>query len=362
MTSPSAASASTRGRRRSGQLSALAAFGSLLVASHAHAQLGERIELTWQAPAGCPRADDVRARIRELAGGASTDGSQLRAEATVTRDRDGRFHLKLIVHAADATGERHIEGRSCEDLAGAAAVNLVLLLGSSQPPAADSAAPSKRSDGDDAPHAQERPPPPSAADPEDAAEPQTEASPAPAASAPEGESSPSNVRPLLRIPFASLSIGPLPRPSFGVALGAGVRLGSWSVLAEAAAWLQQTVPSPTRAGVSADVDHIDASLRACYKFAWPSVEVAPCVSASLRHVWVSGAGTYVTARTAESTWIAPGIGVELGLPLSKWLSLIARIDAQLETSHPRISIDGVGELDQLAPASFAFAVGAEWVL
>lgn len=361
MTSPSAAPANAR--RRSGQYATtLAAFGVLLGSARARAQSNERVTLTWQAPAGCPSADDVRARVRELAGAASAAGSQLRAEATVMRGPDGRFHLKLIVHADETTGERHIDGRSCEDLAGAAAVNLVLLLESSQPSAANRAAPPNHREGDAAVAAPDSSQP-AAARAQNIADPESDEPQAPAAPpAPQSESSPRTWRALLQLPLASVSFGPLPQPSFGFALGAGIRLGGWTLLAEAGAWLQQTLPAAAREGVSADVDRVDASLRTCHTFPSGSFELAPCIRVSLRHIWVRGSGAHVSARTEEATWIAPGIGAQVGLPLGDWLRLVAGLDAQLETSRPRISIDGVGEVDQLSPASVTFAVGTEWIL
>ena len=350
MTSLSAAPAERK--RRSGQYATtLAAWSVLFVSSPTHAQGPERVELTWQAPAGCPSAAEVRARIHQLVGATTANGSRLRARAVVTRNPDGRFHLRLLVEMDEVTGERHIEGRSCVDLAGAAAVNIVLLLGSAPPSDASSAEPD--SEGA-APVSLQ----PSAAE----AEPELDqAQPLATRGEPHDESSAREWRVLLRLPIAALGLGPLPRPSVGLALGAGLELGNWSILAETAAWLQQTVQA-TRAGVGIDITHVDASLRTCRTFAWGMFEVAPCVRVSLRHIWARGAGAHVSARTAESTWIAPGMGAQLALPVSDWLKLFAVGDAQLETARPRVSIDGVGPVSQLAPASVSFAVGAEWSL
>ncbi|HKU39630.1 MAG TPA: hypothetical protein VJR89_15830, partial [Polyangiales bacterium] len=140
MTSLSAAPAERK--RRSGQYATtLAAWSVLFVSSPTHAQGPERVDLTWQAPADCPSAAEVRARIHQLVGATTANGSRLRARAVVTRNPDGRFHLRLLVEMDEVTGERHIEGRSCVDLAGAAAVNIVLLLGSAPPSDASSAEP-----------------------------------------------------------------------------------------------------------------------------------------------------------------------------------------------------------------------------
>ena len=352
-------------------MAALAALVTLLSTEHSRAQGAERVELTWRAPAGCPSAAAVRARVRKLVGSPRANGSRVRADATVTRSDEGRFHLRLIVRTRGVSGERHIEARSCEDLAGAAAVNVVLLLGYSTAPASQ---PGTRA-GESESTVPSLPAAPASASSSSSLQPEATThraldaqESAPPASQ-EGtrvesaeHSAPEAWRPLLRLSVASLSIGPVPRPSLGFALGAGVRLDRWSFLAEVAAWLRQTLPVSGRAGVGAEVDHIDAGLRSCYAFGWQGFELAPCVSVSLRHVWLRGSGAFIVARSAESTWVAAGVGAQTRLSLSEGLSLIAGLGVQLETSRPRIWIDGVGEVDQLAPASVTFAAGIEWAL
>src|SRR5213078_3096462 len=120
-------------RRWCGQsASMIAALVALLAPTRALAQSSEPpLDLHWDAPAGCPSERYVRDRIRKLAGSARSTDAPVRAEATVTRSDDGQFHLDLAVHVGDLVGARKIDGRSCEDLAGAAAVALALLLRSS---------------------------------------------------------------------------------------------------------------------------------------------------------------------------------------------------------------------------------------
>src|SRR3954469_15281520 len=105
----------------------------LLAARAAFAQAHEPVTLKWDAPTACGSAEEVEARIRRLLGPTRVSTS-LRAEATITPNEAGDWHLKLLIYAGDLVGERNLDGKSCDDLAGAAAVALTLLLTSDQPP------------------------------------------------------------------------------------------------------------------------------------------------------------------------------------------------------------------------------------
>ena len=130
MTSPSAPLSSRRSLR-GGRSAALA---SLLVAILAPATLVAQrlasIDIQWQAPPDCPQEGDVRERIRKLIGSRQPDG-HLQAEGTIVRTA-GHFRLALTVRFGDIVGTRSIDSSSCEDLAGATAVELALLVHSAE--------------------------------------------------------------------------------------------------------------------------------------------------------------------------------------------------------------------------------------
>jgi len=98
----------------------------LLLTAPAMAEPPLPIDLRWEAPTGCPRESEVRGRIRKLLGSRRPD-VRLRAEGTIVRT-GGRFRLELVVRVDDLVESRTIESSSCEDLAGAAAVELGLLI------------------------------------------------------------------------------------------------------------------------------------------------------------------------------------------------------------------------------------------
>jgi hypothetical protein len=83
----------------------------------------------WDAPPNCPREAAVLDRIRLLSDSASgrTKESLLRAEGRIEALRD-RFRLTLAIHYGQVNGTRVIDSTSCEDLGGAAAVALSLLV------------------------------------------------------------------------------------------------------------------------------------------------------------------------------------------------------------------------------------------
>jgi hypothetical protein len=102
----------------------------LLTTAPAMAEPPPSLDIRWDAPPGCPQETDVRDRLQRLLG-SGRHSSQLRAEGTITRI-DRRFRLDLVVRVRDLVGTRSIESNACEDLAGAAAVELGLLIHSTE--------------------------------------------------------------------------------------------------------------------------------------------------------------------------------------------------------------------------------------
>ena len=108
---------------------ALSAPARAVAQTRAVAQAPEALQLEWSAPPGCPSGDAVRARVRQLIRHTeAADGSVVHAEGTITRRASGELHLHLLVRERELVGERHIESRSCRDLAASAAVALALLM------------------------------------------------------------------------------------------------------------------------------------------------------------------------------------------------------------------------------------------
>jgi hypothetical protein len=343
----------------------------LSMTASAHAQPAEPIELQWNAAEGCPSKAEVSARIRTLSVTWPPRGAPLRAAATIVRLHDSRFQMTLTVRAGGLVGERRLEATTCASLANAAAVHIALLLNDEDPQRAASRFGAEGSTAESAGatgSAQEG----TARSSTQASAAATAATNAPenaTQNAPEDATAPANsdgsplrLQFVFQAPRASVQLGPLPRPSFGVSIAAGLALENWRILAAAHVWLAQALRSEDQPEVRADVDRISASLRVCRAAARSRFELAPCAKLSLEHVWARGAGTDVTRRTAEATWVAAGVGLQSRLYLFAFWYLVADLDAELETARPEISIDGLGRLGKLSLAAFSLTLGSEWIL
>lgn len=78
------------------------------------------VQLTWNAPAGCPSESEVLAEVEALTGRSVTGGApRLVASATVTADP---WRARFSARSAAGRSARELVGESCEALAQAAAV------------------------------------------------------------------------------------------------------------------------------------------------------------------------------------------------------------------------------------------------
>jgi hypothetical protein len=357
----------------------LLALSGWLMSRTALAQPATGLNLRWAAPVGCPQQTDVRDRVTKLTGSVSPTQGPLQAEGTISQTDNARFHLKLVMRSGGLVGERNLDSTSCADLAGAAAVTLALLMRSEAPLSerdlggreTPNPTPSSTTPGSSATTSNTTPASPAASGTNDRVAPEhpraERPEPRPEALPDDHTRSPSapserRWRMVIQAPLATLSLGPLPRPSWGIALGAGVSFESWRFLLEGAEWLRQNLPAKDIPGYGADIDRATVTLRTCRAQRVAAFELAPCVALSLEHVSARGTGAHVAPRSEQATLLGVGAGAQGRLYLARWFSLILGVDAQIETSRPQLSIDGVGTVGQLGPAVFTVMVGPEWIL
>jgi hypothetical protein len=319
----------------------LGVAGVLVTGTAAAQQRATLDDLSWQAPAGCPQADEVRERIRALTGSPTQRESRLRAEGEITRE-ENHFHLRLVVHYGDLVGERNIVSDSCEDLAGAAAVAIGLVLRSEVPlterEARGNATPGTPAAGEPAP------PEPSATEKR----------------APAGSLSARHWQALLRAPVIVTDFGPLPQPSLGLALGTGISYEQWRFHLLGELWLDQTVHGIDLPTFGADVSRETATLVVGRGFRLSSFELAPCLTIALEHIKARGVGPNVVPSDQSASWINVGPSVLGSMHLGTAVAVVAEIGGRFETSRPLIAIDGLGNLRQLGPFAFTTAIGTEW--
>jgi hypothetical protein len=369
----------------------------LLAAAPAMAEPPPSIDIRWEAPPDCPQENDVRERIQNLLGSGRHD-NHLRAEGTITR-MDRRFRLDLVVRVRDLVGTRSIEANSCEDLAGAAAVELGLLIHSAKsvsepsrsgtlpptfPPARGSEPSSSRSDGMDKPSSQgksdaspkERTPAGAKSesktdvekDKTDVEKDKTDVEKDKTDVEKEAKTQPNQVESrwrwhaLVQAPALEVGVGPLPHPAIGIGFSIGLEYAKWQWQLKGISWQRQSVPAPGFPGYGTDVDRIGAAFWGCREFRSSWVGLSPCLTVGLERVSARGNGRNIVPDTQHATEIPLGAGAQGRLYLASWIRLLLAVGGEIELFRPQISIKGVGSVYQFAPAALSAAVGLEWIL
>lgn len=330
--------------------------------------------MDWHAPATCPQQARVRERIRALVPAALADGGRLRAEGTISRVR-GRYRLRLIMHFGGVSGERTIESPSCEDLAGAAAVALGLLIQSADSAStgtADRAATSPSGDPTSG-SAASLDANPSRDGPTDtpdkagrAASPRAPARPleepaVPSPSAPNGIDSRGRrtLLFLVKAPEGIVQVGPLPRPTYAVAVGGGLGFRDYRVLLGFQLAAPQTIELGN-SGAAVDVRAMALELAGCRAWSLGPFDVGPCLVVALERLTAEGTGDRVESRTDSSIWASLGAAATGRVHLTRWFALSAGVGGEWEIARPRIRIEGVDDSKKLGPAALTLRGGAEW--
>jgi hypothetical protein len=353
----------------------------LFATAPAMAEPQPSIDMRWQAPPGCPQESDVRDRIQTLLGAGRHD-SHLRAEGTITRI-DRRFRLDLVVRVRDLVGTRSIESNSCEDLAGAAAVELGLLIHSAEaalepsrsgtqpptlPPVRGSEPSSSRSDATDAHPSQGTNDASPAARAPNGAKSESKTEVVSAAKEPPKEVESQRPRhALVQVPILELGVGPLPQSTRGIGLSLGLEWQNWQLQLKGISWQRQGVPAPGFPGYGADVDRIGAAFWGCRELRSSWFGLSPCLTVGLERVSARGNGRNIAQSTQHAFGVTVGAGAQGRVYLARWIRLLMAVGGQIELSRPQISIGGEEPAYQIAvyqfaPAALLVAVGLEWSL
>lgn len=339
--------------------------GVLLAAGQLHA--AQPLDLSWQAPAGCPQESAVREQIRALVPASMLESGNLKAEGTIARV-DKRYRLKLVLTFGNVRGERVIDSDSCGDLAGAAAVALGLLLQSAaQNSATDPSSGSGGSAGANssseagsnadsssaaAPGASSQPKPPEARSP--ATSPSTE---------PEsnGVQRSRRWRIFVHAPELALGWGPLPNPTIGVAFALGFSVRPWLFGLGLQVPREQRLTLPGTSGAGADLDYWMAEAWACRGWRSASLELAPCVTFGVERLSATGTGSGVSPLSEGATWVSVGVAAQGRWYVAEWFALSATAGARVEGARPTIRIDGLPDYGRLKPAAFTLLAGPVWI-
>jgi hypothetical protein len=296
--------------------------------------------LTWRAPVGCSTAAAVRERVSELLGEPELDLRHVqRVEGRVTEAASG-WTLHLTVVDAHGRRERRLASDQCQDLAEAAAVAITLAFEAARAEAASAealSAPGVTPEPEPRPALAEPPP---VSDVTDPAAPQ--ATPAPVTTMALG----------LEV---LVDINSLPVVAPGLAVSGALR---WSELRLAvfAAWLPDAEES---VGLDQNVSFslLSGGLRACYALGHGVVDTSLCAGAELGRLAASGSGLY-RAQSVSDLWLAPQVGLELGVPLAASLGLHLRADAVFPLLRHAYAVNETQDVHETASVAARLAAGA----
>ena len=313
------------------------------------AKAAQPLDLSWQAPPGCPQESAVREQIRALVPSAMLESGSVKAEGTITRV-DKRFRLNLVLHLGDVSGERSIDSDSCSDLAGAAAVALGLLLQSATQPPTGQPGSTAGAPGDGSS------PPGTAGKPPNRA-PGPTTLPAP----PTLENRHPRPWHVFVTPQFAADWGPLPKPTVGLALAAGLSVQSWRFSAIFDLPQHQQLLLPGASGAGAELQHLAFEGWTCRAWRSVSLELSPCLLVGWERLKASGSGPGVTSRAVRASWVSVGAAAVGRWYVADWFAFAASVGAKVEGARPTIRIDGLEGYGRLEPLDFTLRIGPMWI-
>ena len=314
------------------------------------AQPAARFALSWEGPPGCPTAENVQARVDALLDGGASSGSvaDVRASGQVERVDNG-FRLLLTMGVGNTPSSRVIEARSCDELAGAAAIAIALLARSSSesasaPSTADGASASAAS------HAPEGPPPASA-----------NREPASRQKEPPAAASPAGWRFVIDAPIGVAGWGSLPSAGVGLGAALGVRWKALRFIARGELWHPQTHQ------VSGFVSRFtlqSGRAEGCFLQTVHGLELGPCLGAAVQRLTGEGAASEVfSARSRTTLWFSGAGGLFMSVPTPGFahLRFFGEASVLVSPSRPRFVIDQLGPVHEPGLAAPRLDLGCEWI-
>ena len=324
--------------------------------SGAVAQPTARMALTWNGPPGCPTTENVQARVDALLGGEASASSvaDVRASGHVERTDSG-FRLLLSMGVGSSPSSRVIEARTCDELAGAAAIAIALLarstLGgdSTSSPTDTAGAATAPSDGEP------KPTPPLSPEPE------RERDPASTKPASPDQARSAGLHLLLDAPIAAIGWGSLPSTGLGLGAAVGFRWKALRATVRAELWQPQT---DRVSGMETRFTLQSGRVEACLVQAVQAVELGPCVGAAAQRLTGDAVASEIfSARSRTATWISGVGGIFASVPTPGFAHLRFFGEATVLVSpvRPRFVIDQLGPVHEPALAAPRLDLGCEWI-
>lgn len=297
--------------------------------------------IDWSAPAGCPDRAWVVAAIERHQGGPLRMPGGFSARVEVVQHGPRQWRMTLHTRRAGVAGERVVEGGSCEEIAEAAALLIVLSL-----------------DGAHAGLATDRA---VTLDPWDLRLPSGVEPPLPRARQRSGagararEAGAGGVEWRVR---SSLAYGAmaLPGGGFGVGAGAAVVRDRLRIDLSGAHWFERTgtVEGEPMAGGSFHLEA--ATLRGCWRIS--RYIGAGCLGAELGIIRAAGFGVD-RENAVRELWAAPMASLVGDYKLTESLGISVIADYAWALRRPRFTLSGLGQVHQPGRSALRFYLGVE---
>ena len=303
-----------------------------------------KAEFRWDAPAGCPSAEQVVADLETELGRplATFEGQHISVIARVRPQGEG-WALKLWSVTLDSTQERDLQTQTCTQAAEAAVLVAAMAI---DPPPEDQPEPES-----------EREPEP-VAQPAPATEPEREPKPAP-----EAELVPDGTR-------WTWAIGAHAGPSWGATPGVGALAGlrvaverrAFRVELDGRYGFVREARFGDRPNEGADFRHAFAVARGCgvLRHHRPT-RLLFCGGLEAGTVHGKGAGL-ATVRADTVPWLAAQARAALSWSPVPWLALEAGVEPWVAALRPRFSVQPYGEIWRPQPAGIRGILGVEFRL
>lgn len=276
------------------------------------------LELAWEAPAGCPDAASVTARVEAILRGPPAAPVAVVARGKVER-AGATFRLALTLRTGDLEETRAIDAGSCAALAEAAAVVVALAIDPSKEDASpEPAAPP------------EPPPPPEPAPPPSAPAPRRKPKRPPPPSRP-----PSDVSRVALGLGGAFALGALPEASGAVVASGTLRLDRVRVGLLGSFTLPVSASFDRTAG--ATFHQLELGAFGSYLVPLGPVALGPAANLEVTQVRVRGFGIR-DPKLSTTFWPTAVVGARLEAKLSSRLGLFSRADALVPLAAPAFSL------------------------
>lgn len=354
----------------------LVVIGLAIAARTAGAQEELKLRLQWTAPTTCPDAATVKDKVRALLPSGTRSQLRINANGHVTREA-GQYRLRLTLRSGPFASEQEFSGESCDDVVGAAAITIALLLQSRDPDDQDDQdEPDRQREevGRDAPLTgpttttvnNQRDAGQSSSGPRETKPRKTED----AGGASRSKSKPQTEDPaarripkvVLALPMFSADFGLFPRASWGVGGGAGIEVRHFQALL--AAWWTVNpggMVSEDFPDTSAKLWHGRVGARLCQWQGPARFNVGPCLDVMMEHLVARGEGSDIAAQSRRATWMSLGATASARFLARRGVAALTTLGLHLQTSRPELFIEGQGALGQIGLTNLTGGLGVEWI-